>query len=244
MGGIVEVIVARGASVAHMRIAELPMAVANRLPEPLVKKVSCKGLSRRNVAVRLQCTLTATTVPRRAGTVTWLTPAAGCPCDTVRMSDAEREQQIAADDYRIVTEDFVLCAQLHSSLVVCLYDAVEESGALLHLRLAAPGQSRDPNLTDSTLSSDLALLDRALRELSAACPRARHWQAKLVAHTEEQASARVRCEGLQAFISAFLQDAGIEVVSAVAHAELSVAVRFRPAMGHVRTLTANSSTEG
>ena len=147
------------------------------------------------------------------------------------------ERQVKSDDYQICSEDVILTAELHSSLVVCLYDEVEEDGALLHLRLAAPGQSRDPNLTDNTLSSDLALLDRALRELSAASPRAQHWQAKLVAQSEDQASARVRCEGLQSFISAFLQDARIRVVSSVVHVENTVRVRFRPALGQLRTLT-------
>jgi chemotaxis receptor (MCP) glutamine deamidase CheD len=160
------------------------------------------------------------------------------------MSGSERELQVASDDYRIVSEDVVLCAILSSSLVVCLYDAVHESGALLHLRLAAPGQSRDPNLTDNTLAGDLALLERALRELAAACPRAQHWQAKLVAQMEDRDSSRVRCEGLQAFISAYLQDAGITVVSAVAHAEAAVSVRFRPSMGQVRTQTGGISTQG
>ena len=151
---------------------------------------------------------------------------------------------VSSDDYRIVTDDLVLCAQLSSSLVVCLYDAVEEHGALLHLRLATPGQARDPNLTDNTLSSDLALLDRALRELSAASPRAQHWQAKLVAQTENQSSARVRCEGLQAFIGACLQDAGIKLVSSMAHVEPAVSVRFRPAMGQVRTQLGAALAQG
>ncbi len=152
------------------------------------------------------------------------------------MDEPGSRLQVASDDYCIVTEDVVLTARLHSSLVVCLYDAVEEHGALMHLRLAAPGHSQDPNLTDNTLSSDLALLDRAMRELAAASPRAQHWQAKLVAHTENQASARVRCEGLQAFIGAFLQDAGIKVVSSMAHSDAVVNVQFRPSMGQVRTL--------
>ena len=147
------------------------------------------------------------------------------------------EHAVAPDDYHITSADVVLSAELHSSLVVCLHDEVEEDGALMHLRLAAPGQSRDPNLTDNTLSSDLALLDRALRELASANPRAQHWQAKLVAQTEDQPSARARCDGLQSFISAFLQDARIKVVSAAVHVESTVSVRFRPAMGQLRTQT-------
>lgn len=170
-------------------------------------------------------------------TVTQLTLAPLNLCDTVPMDAPIPERAVNADDYLITSEDVILSAELHSSLVVCLYDEIEEDGALLHLRLAAPGQSRDPNLTDNTLSSDLALLDRALRELAAANPRAQHWQAKLVAQTEDQASARARCDGLQSFISAFLQDARIRVVSSVAHVESTVGVRFRPSMGQLRTQT-------
>jgi chemotaxis receptor (MCP) glutamine deamidase CheD len=153
------------------------------------------------------------------------------------MNPADREWLVAADDYRIVTEDIVLCARLLSSLVVCLYDAVEESGALLHLRLAAPGQSRDPDLTDNTLSSDLALLDQALRALYAAAPRAQHWQAKLVAQTEDRPSSRMRCAGLQTFIDAFLLDAGVKLVSTAVHIEPQLTVRFRPTLGQLRTQT-------
>ena len=150
------------------------------------------------------------------------------------MNGPERDLQVASDNYGVATEKEALCASLQNSLVVCIYDAVEESGTLLHLRLAAPGQAHDPNLTDNTLSSDLALLDRALRELSAICPRAQHWQAKLVAQTEDRESSRLRYEGLQTFIRAFLEDAGVKVVSVAAHAEPKVTVRFHPAMGQVR----------
>ena len=160
------------------------------------------------------------------------------------MDQPDSQLQVAPDDYRTATGDVVLSARLHSSLVVCLYDEVEEDGALLHLRLAAPGQSRNPDLTDNTLSSDLALLDRALRELAATSPRAQHWQAKLVAQTEDQASARMRCEGLQSYVAAFLLDAGIKVVSSVAHVETAVSVRFRPAMGQVRTQTVGLAAQG
>src|SRR5258706_9337062 len=114
--------------------------------------------------------------------------------------------QVAADDYRITAEDVLLCAQLHSSMVVCLYDAVGECGAMLHLRLAPPGQARDPNLTDNTLSGNLSLLTRALRELSAADPRAQHWQARLVAEAEDRGTSRQRLDGLQALTGEFLKD--------------------------------------
>jgi chemotaxis receptor (MCP) glutamine deamidase CheD len=154
------------------------------------------------------------------------------------MSDPVGEQDVAADDCLIVARDVVLRARLHSSLALCCYDAVEETGALLHMRLAIPGGARDPNLTDSTLSSDLAMLDRLLRDLRATCPRAQHWQAKLVAQIDAVAPARERLAGLQMFIDAFLHDAGITLVSTAVHVEPDLTVRFRPAMGQLRVSTA------
>jgi chemotaxis receptor (MCP) glutamine deamidase CheD len=171
--------------------------------------------------------------------VTQLTPGAAAPCDTATvMNEPVGEQSVRADDYLIVTQDEVLCAQLHSSLAVCCYDAVEETGALLHMRLAVPGGARDPNLTDATLSNDLAMLDRLLRSLQAVCPRAQHWQAKLIAQLEDAPTARERFDGLQVFLNAFLQDGGIALISTEVHVEPQVQVRFRPAMGQVHTLIA------
>lgn len=171
-------------------------------------------------------------------TVTQVTLLGARPCETAAvMSEPVGEQSVRADDYLIVTQDEVLCAQLHSSLAVCCYDAVEETGALLHMRLAVPGGARDPNLTDATLSNDLAMLDRLLRSLVAVCPRAQHWQAKMVAQIEEFPGARERYEGLQVFLAAFLQDAGIALISTEVRVEAQVQVRFRPTMGQVRTLT-------
>jgi len=47
------------------------------------------------------------------------------PCETAEvMNEPAGEQNVRADDYVIVTQDEVLCANLHSSLAVCCYDAV------------------------------------------------------------------------------------------------------------------------
>jgi len=72
-----------------------------------------------------------------------------------------------------------------------------------------------------------------LRELSAADRRAQHWQARLVAQSEDGDGSRARCDGLQAFIGEFLKDAGIRLVSTMAHLESAVRVQFRPALGQV-----------
>lgn len=169
--------------------------------------------------------------------MTQITQNGMLPCETCGvMNQPVGEQSVRADDYLIVTQDEVLCADLHSSLAICCYDAVEETGALLHMRLAVPGRAHDPNLTDATLSNDLAMLDRLRRSLAAACPRAQHWQAKLIAQLPDLPGARERFEGLQVFLGAFLQDAGIELMHTESHVDPKVQVRFRPAMGQVRTL--------
>ena len=55
------------------------------------------------------------------------------------MDADDPDLQVRPDDYRAASADVVLSARLHSSLAVCLYDETESEGALLHLRLAAPG---------------------------------------------------------------------------------------------------------
>ena len=70
----------------------------------------------------------------------------------------------------------VLWAQLQSSFALCLYDEVQEGGALLHMQIGRPGHVADPELTDNTLSTNLLLLDSCIAELRHSDPRARHWQ--------------------------------------------------------------------
>ena len=65
---------------------------------------------------------------------------------------------VEPDHFDVVTTDVVLVARLESTFALCLYDAVLESGALIHLRVGPPGRVQDPNLTDTTLSTDLLLL--------------------------------------------------------------------------------------
>ncbi len=75
------------------------------------------------------------------------------------------EIRVDPDHFDVVTRDVVLVAELNSTFALCLYDAVLESGALIHLRIGPPGRVQDPELTDTTLSTDLLLLDRCFVEL-------------------------------------------------------------------------------
>jgi chemotaxis receptor (MCP) glutamine deamidase CheD len=145
-----------------------------------------------------------------------------------------QEVAVPVDQFEIARSDLVLAASLRSSFALCLYDEVNETGALLHMQIGRPGQVIDPELTDNTLSTNLLLLDRCIAELRHSEPRARHWQARFVAHANERSGGRERMLGIQSFIEAYLDDVGIGLVSAAAHTEEPMQLRFRPAMAQLR----------
>jgi len=147
---------------------------------------------------------------------------------------ARHEVEVPVDQFEIARYDVLLTAVLRSSFALCLYDELQEGGALLHLQIGRPGQISDPELTDNTLSTNLLLLDRCLADLRQVDPRARHGQAKFVAHAGERSGGRERLLGIQSFIEAYLDDVGIRLVAATGHIEAPVAVQFRPALGQLR----------
>jgi hypothetical protein len=85
---------------------------------------------------------------------------------------------VPIDGFEVTRRDVLLVAQLQSTFALCLYDAVEGGGALLHLRVAPVGRLEDPDITDTTLTTDLLLLDRCLSELRRCEPRAKHRRGK------------------------------------------------------------------
>ena len=103
------------------------------------------------------------------------------------------------------------------------------------MQVGRPGRANDPELTDNTLSTDLLLLDRCLGDLRLVEPRAKHWQAKLVAHVGEARGDRERMLGIQDFLTAFLLDSGVKLISCTTHEHEPQRLRFRPAMGQVRS---------
>ena len=48
-------------------------------------------------------------------------------------------------------------------------------------------------------------------------------------------SARERFDDVQSFLSAFLNDTDVKLISCDTHVDRAQLLRFRPAMGHVRT---------
>jgi chemotaxis receptor (MCP) glutamine deamidase CheD len=149
--------------------------------------------------------------------------------------DLVPEIKVEPDHFDVVTRDVVLVAQLESTFALCMYDAVLESGALIHLRVGPPGRAQDPELTDTSLSTDLLLLDRCFSELRKSEPRAQHWQAKVVGQVQDVPGARERFDGVQSFLSAFLADTNVKLISIDTHVQHVQVLRFRPAMGQVRS---------
>ncbi len=144
--------------------------------------------------------------------------------------------EVALDTYGVTTRDDLMCTTLKGSLVVCLYDAVEEAGAMLHLRIVPPNlDSAVAALTDELLASDLLLLERCCAALRAACPAARHWQARLVVHAGADRQLASSAHLLLAFVRAHAAECGIAVVQIIEEAGAPLRLHFRPAMGWIRT---------
>jgi chemotaxis receptor (MCP) glutamine deamidase CheD len=152
----------------------------------------------------------------------------------VKAATPPPEQTVAADNFAVVAEDVTLVAYLTGAFALCIYDAVQESGALVHLRIVPPGRANDPNLTDTTLATDLLLLDRCVNDLREIEPRAQYWQAKLVAHVPDTTVAKDRFQAMHGFLEAFLRDAKVKLISVDQHAGNAMVVRFRPSMGNLR----------
>jgi len=146
------------------------------------------------------------------------------------MSSPQREVRVAPDHFEIVADDALLIAELRSAIAVCVYDAVEEAGALLHLRFIVRS-TRPADLTDTTLATELLLLDRCVESLREAMPGARDMQAKIAAHLPDDPQAQKGCESVLTLVRHFLEDAGTTVSPADAAAGAPRQLRFRPAMG-------------
>ena len=146
-------------------------------------------------------------------------------------SPTPRPVSVAPDQFEVAADDVVFSAEVSATVVLCLYDAVEEPGALLHLRFIARGEQR-LELTDRTLATDLLLLDRCVDELRRIAPRAQNLQGKIAAHVSEELTPRATADAVIALVSDYLKDAGVRIVST----DVSVRparLRFRPSMGQV-----------
>jgi chemotaxis receptor (MCP) glutamine deamidase CheD len=141
-----------------------------------------------------------------------------------------REILVGSDQFEVITEDLILRARLDSAIAVCVFDTVEEAGGLLHLRcVARPGSN--PDATDTTLATELLLLDRCVQTLRAAAPQARALKARIIVHVPTASSARPACDSMLTLVGHFMQDIGAELGPVDMGTQQPRDVVFRPCMG-------------
>lgn len=148
------------------------------------------------------------------------------------METALREVIVAPDRFEVAVDDVVFRAELRSAIAVCLYDAVEESGALLHLRFIVRG-AQPVDVTDTTLATELLLLDRCVEGLREVAPAARHLQARIAVHLPESAAVEA-CDRVLMLVAHFLRDADAEVSPPDIGVGAPRLLQFRPSMGRVQ----------
>jgi chemotaxis receptor (MCP) glutamine deamidase CheD len=144
---------------------------------------------------------------------------------------------VQPDDFAVIDTDGVLMANLEASIAICLYDAVFEPGALLHLK-ALPDKNRDIELTDVVLAADVLLLEQTLQALQATAPRAQYWQAKVLAHCpQEDAAMAAIAESVGVFACEWLGEHAVQVVDRQVLGGRRARCQFRPQMGQLRVAT-------
>jgi chemotaxis receptor (MCP) glutamine deamidase CheD len=145
-----------------------------------------------------------------------------------------REIRVAPDRFEISSGEALLIAELSSAIAVCLYDAAEEAGALLHLRFVVKS-SKPADVTDTTLATELLLLDRCLQSLRELSPAARDLQARIVVHLPEAPQVRPAYDTMIALLKHSLKDAGVTLLPEDVSTGQPRRLRFRPSMGWVHS---------
>ena len=149
------------------------------------------------------------------------------------MPPSTHEILVGSDQFEVVTQDVLLRAHLDCAIAVCVFDTVDEAGALLHLRCVAR-QGSNPEATDTTLATELLLLDRCVESLRAAAPQARALKARIVVHMPVTSNARAACDTMLTLVGHFMQDIGAELEPVDLAADQPREVVFRPCMGSLQ----------
>ena len=149
------------------------------------------------------------------------------------MPPSTREILVGSDQFEVVTQDVLLRAHLDCAIAVCVFDTVDEAGALLHLRCVAR-QGSNPEATDTTLATELLLLDRCVESLRAAAPQARALKARIVVHMPVDSNARLACDSMLTLVGHFMQDIGADLAPVDLGTAQPREVIFRPCMGSLQ----------
>ena len=145
-----------------------------------------------------------------------------------------REIHVAPDRFELSSGEALLVTELSSAIAVCLYDAAEEAGALLHLRCIVKS-AKPADVTDTTLATELLLLDRCLQSLREQSPAARDLQGRIVVHLADTPQARAAYDSVIKLVKHFLEDAKVTLLPEDVATGQPRRLRFRPNMGWVHT---------
>ena len=149
------------------------------------------------------------------------------------MTKPSREITVAPDRFEVAGDDAILVTELRSAIAVCVYDAVEEAGALLHLRCIVR-HSKPADMTDTMLATELLLLDRCVESMREIAPAARNLQARIIAHLADHPHARETCQTILTLVRHFLSDTGVRLLPEDIGEGPPRALRFRPSLGWVQ----------
>jgi len=144
------------------------------------------------------------------------------------------ELVVAPDSYHVSPEPMLLVAELHGALGLCLHDEGRGVGGLLHLKFIG-GTGRPSDVTDNTLSSVLAVLDRFKRGVlgSANLSKRDDIQARILAHALPPTGVPEPTASLVDLIQADLADSKIYCGSQTIRRTEMLRVCFQPFEGRV-----------
>jgi hypothetical protein len=89
-------------------------------------------------------------------------------------------------------------------------------------------------MTDTTLATELLLLDRCVEAMREIAPAARNLQARIFAHLDEHPMAEQVCEAALTLVQHFLLDSGVTLLPVEIGGGPPRELRFRPSMGWVQ----------
>jgi chemotaxis receptor (MCP) glutamine deamidase CheD len=148
------------------------------------------------------------------------------------MVSGARQLAIDADTFHVSRGHMLLSAQLRETLIVCLNDDTQGIGGMLHLRLAVAG-SQCLDLTDNTLSLNLLLVERFMKELRSTGARNAALKGTLVAHVPRGSRLEVPADTLIGLLVAYYADARIPMIRREIRHVPAVAVLFEPREGRM-----------
>ena len=142
------------------------------------------------------------------------------------------EVVVAPDTYHVSPEPMLLIAELHGALALCLHDEARGVGGLLHLKFIGD-TGRPSDVTDNTLSSVLAVLDRFKRGVVGSGTKRDEIQARILAHALPPMGDGEPTASLVDLIQADLADGKIQCGTQTMRRTESIRVCFQPFQGRV-----------